>query len=59
MENDVEPKQDSSDLPNYGTKHINSSVEANVALPTNLGELHAEFKQYKLLKKKDELNSDN
>ena len=42
-----------------GTKISNCTVANTIPSPTNVDELHNEYKQYKLLKKKDEMNSKN
>ena len=41
----------------FNTKNLNSEVPAKMASPKNLDELFAEMKQYKMLKKKDMLHS--
>lgn len=43
--------------PNLGTVNLNKRVEPTVPHAKDLKELHEEYKQYKLLKKKDDMNS--
>ena len=45
------------DLPNMGTKDHSTCYEPTMKCASNLDELHDEFKQYKLLRKKDEHQS--
>lgn len=40
-----------------GTKNSNTTVEPTTACASSVDELHNEYKQYKLLRKKDEMNS--
>ena len=44
-------------LPNMGTKTTNNMTQPTAPCAKNLDELHNEYKQYKLLRKKDEMNS--
>ena len=40
-----------------GTKNTNAQVEPTVPCASNLDELHSEYKQYKLLRKKEEMDT--
>lgn len=44
-------------LPHMGTVDPGKSIESKTPAATNLEELHAEFKQYSLLRKKDQLET--
>lgn len=46
-----------SELPNMGTKDRSTCYEPNTPCAKNLKEMYEEFKQYKLLRKKDERES--
>ena len=47
----------SSTLPNYGTKKYENTQDSSLPSPKNLDELFAEYKAFKLLQKKDTMNS--
>ena len=47
----------SSKRPNFGTKRYSCTVKPTIANPTNIAELYEEFKQFALLYKQDEMNS--
>ena len=58
----VFPKRDAnsppcSTLPYYGTKVYKNMIQATKVPPKNLDELFAEYKNFKMLKKKDDMNS--
>ena len=44
-------------VPNMGTKNMSQTVSPTVPCASNLDELHNEYKQYKILRKKDEMIS--
>jgi len=44
-------------LPNYGTTRYSKTVVGTLANPTTLAELFEEYKQFSLLKKKDDMNT--
>lgn len=44
-------------IPNMGTKNTNENVAPTVPCASNLDELHNECKQYKFLRKQDEMDS--
>ena len=46
-------------MPNMGTKNTNVISSPTVKCAATVDELHNEYKQYKLLRKKDEMNSKN
>jgi DUSP domain len=46
-----------SPISNMGTKNLNSLLAPTVLCSTSLEDLYKEFKHYKLLKKKDEISS--
>jgi hypothetical protein len=44
-------------FPNMGTINHNVNIPPKFSPPTNLTELHKEYKEYKLLRKKDQMSS--
>lgn len=55
--NDGEAAKRGGALANMGTVKRTSTVAAKISAPTTLADLHKEYKEYKLLRKKDQMSS--
>ena len=53
----VSSKINFASSPNMGTQNLNKTIPPSITPPSNLDELFNEYKQYKMLKKKDDMSS--